>query len=489
MKIRIKIKLIIYSFVGFSLLPLILILNNSSTPQGQAVNVSEQEYNSTYLFELARRAIKTYLETGQVITLNDPPAQLKKLSGAFVSMKEDGILRGSIGYMQPVFPLHEAIIRSAISAAVNDKRFIPLKLSELNNVRLEINILSPLTLYDGDREDLPTFVRVGEHGLYVKNGGVSGVLLPSVPVDYVWNSKTFLERTCNKAGFELDCWQKPEYEVYYFTTTMFREPEGEKEYDEVFGPSDTNMDVVNGNLKNFLQQYLDEVNKTVKGVRALIAPHAGYYFSASTAAHSYKNYEPNTTVVVIGPSHFTRFPGVSVLHAKEYESSLGRMEIDKNVVEELDKLSFVRDYEAAFVKEHSIELQINWLNLVGAKKIVPIIVGSLNLDQIQEFVNSLVENNADLVVSVDFSHYHNQTVAEELDGKCLESIVRLDEQQLIRDYVSGECEVDSLESLIVLILYSKKLGLKPTALHYETSANYSGDYDNVVGYHSVVFAK
>jgi AmmeMemoRadiSam system protein B len=357
-------------------------------------------------------------------------------------------------------------------------------------VRLEINILSPLVLYEGERADLPDFVEIGKHGLYMRKDQTSGVLLPSVPVSYGWDSTTFLERTCNKAGFELDCWKKPEYEVYYYDSVMFREERGEKLFDKSFGPADTQFDETSEDLQGFLTAHLDNFNKTKEGVRALIVPHAGYYYSANTAAHAYKNYEPgDKTVIVVGPSHFMGFQGVSVLHAEEYESKLGSVKIDTDFVKELDELIFVNDYEAAFIREHSIELQINWLKILGAQKVVLAVVGNINLDDINAFAEMLVENNADLVVSVDFSHYYNQTTAEKLDSKCLESILGLDEQKLIDSYVLKECELDSMESVLILLNYVKKKALQAEALHYETSSAYSGDYERVVGYHAIVFTE
>jgi uncharacterized protein (TIGR00296 family) len=144
---------------------------------------------------------------------------LEKLSG---SRRE---LRGCIGFVIPYMPLWRAVSESAISSAFKDPRFSPLERSEMNDIVIELSILSlSHRLTDPLRE-----VLIGRDGLYVVRGLYSGVLLPQVPIDYCWDNETFLAETCMKAGLEPDCWLDDKTEVYAIPGRIFSEiePNGE----------------------------------------------------------------------------------------------------------------------------------------------------------------------------------------------------------------------------------------------------------------------
>ncbi len=123
-------------------------------------------------------------------------------SGAFVTLRKHGTLRGCIGYVEPVFPLAETVARAAVAAAFNDPRFHPLQPEELPGLEIEISVLTP----PRPVRELSEIV-VGRHGLIAERGPYRGLLLPQVPVEYNWDLKEFLQNTCLKAGLERDCWQ------------------------------------------------------------------------------------------------------------------------------------------------------------------------------------------------------------------------------------------------------------------------------------------
>lgn len=168
------------------------------------------------LLRTARRAISAYLETGRVIDEDSGLPALKTPLGAFVTLKKNGELRGCIGYSEPVEPLGRAVIDVAIYAAVRDPRFEPVTAGELQKLKIEISVLTPL------HKIAPAKVVVGRHGLLIRKGGRSGLLLPQVPVEQGWDRETFLEEVCIKAGLPTDAW-KTGAELQAFEAIVFGE--------------------------------------------------------------------------------------------------------------------------------------------------------------------------------------------------------------------------------------------------------------------------
>jgi AmmeMemoRadiSam system protein A len=166
---------------------------------------------------LARTAIGEFLQTNSEI---EPPAELflKEPRGVFVSLKMEGELRGCIGYMEALMPLGKAIVRCGIQSATQDPRFPPLTLSELELVKIEVSVLSPL-----EKIENPENVVVGIHGIVVAAGNRRGLLLPQVPQEYGWNRETFLSYGSRKAGLPEDAWQHPDTSIYIFSAEVFRE--------------------------------------------------------------------------------------------------------------------------------------------------------------------------------------------------------------------------------------------------------------------------
>ncbi len=183
----------------------------------------------TYLVKLARKSIETYMIKGVFPKIKSPSyTKLEKPSGAFVTLNTfpDGTLRGCIGYPEPILPLYQAVIRAAVAAAFEDPRFPPLSKDELGSVTVEVSILTPPKRIDDkvvDRESLPKMIRIGNHGLIIKRGFYSGLLLPQVATEYSWNSTEFLSQTCLKAGLWKDCWLYSGTEVYIFPAEIFSE--------------------------------------------------------------------------------------------------------------------------------------------------------------------------------------------------------------------------------------------------------------------------
>ena len=143
---------------------------------------------------------------------------LNQERGAFVTLKESGELRGCIGYTSPLKPLYMTVRDTATLAALRDSRFQPVSASELPQLEYEISVLSPLRRVLDIRQ-----IKVGQHGLLMKNGAYEGLLLPQVPVEEKWDRQRFLEETCAKAGMRSGCWKDENTDIFMFSAVVFGE--------------------------------------------------------------------------------------------------------------------------------------------------------------------------------------------------------------------------------------------------------------------------
>lgn len=167
-----------------------------------------------YLHELVRLSIRGRFEPGVRL----PAAVSEKLEqpfGAFVTLKKHGRLRGCIGHIVGDKPLRETIAEMARAAAFNDPRFPPLAKEEQADLDVEISILSPLEPCAAQD------VEPGRHGLLIRQGMHSGLLLPQVASEYGWDQKTFLAQTSLKAGLPPSAWQESGTEIYRFEAEVF----------------------------------------------------------------------------------------------------------------------------------------------------------------------------------------------------------------------------------------------------------------------------
>ena len=143
---------------------------------------------------------------------------LQQKTGAFVTLKKSGDLRGCIGNMTGHAELHETIASMAVSSAFHDPRFSPLTLEEFPEISIEISVLSPLRTIDSPRELVP-----GIHGLYISSGYRSGVLLPQVATEQNWNREEFVLHTCRKAGLPAEALEQAATRLEIFTAQIFSE--------------------------------------------------------------------------------------------------------------------------------------------------------------------------------------------------------------------------------------------------------------------------
>jgi uncharacterized protein (TIGR00296 family) len=171
---------------------------------------------------LARGAIEYAINKKRKPDLDLTPIFREK-RGVFVTLTMQGQLRGCIGFPYSVMPLDDAIDHAAVAAALEDPRFPALEARELPCIGVEVTILTVPQPLTSDPVKRPDHVEVGRHGLIVRGMGTSGLLLPQVATEYGWNSTTFLNHTCGKAGLPYQCWQSQRVEVLTFEGQIFHE--------------------------------------------------------------------------------------------------------------------------------------------------------------------------------------------------------------------------------------------------------------------------
>jgi AmmeMemoRadiSam system protein B/AmmeMemoRadiSam system protein A len=178
--------------------------------------LTEAEQRS--LLEIARSTLEGHVRSGRLPDVQPLTPRLAEPRGVFVTLHEGGELRGCIGYVEAVKPTYEAVREMAVAAATEDPRFPPVRPDELAGIDIEVTVLSPLRMVSS-----PDSVFVGRHGLVIRSGSRSGLLLPQVPVEQGWTRQQFLEHTCLKAGLARNAYKDPGTKLFVFTGQVFGE--------------------------------------------------------------------------------------------------------------------------------------------------------------------------------------------------------------------------------------------------------------------------
>ncbi|HKJ05293.1 MAG TPA: AmmeMemoRadiSam system protein A [Geopsychrobacteraceae bacterium] len=170
------------------------------------------------LLRIARQSIIAQVTSGYHGCAPQTGEALNECCGCFVTITRNGQLRGCIGNFSTDRPLYLEVAEMAASAATKDPRFHPMEKNELDKFSVEISVLSPLQKVTGIEE-----IHVGTHGIYLEKDFQRGVLLPQVATEHRWDTDTFLQQTCRKAGLPGNAWQAIETDIYIFSATILKE--------------------------------------------------------------------------------------------------------------------------------------------------------------------------------------------------------------------------------------------------------------------------
>lgn len=241
-------------------------------------------------------------------------------------------------------------------------------------------------------------------------------------------------------------------------------------------------------------------------IRALICPHAGYKYSGKVSAAAYRLLDKNKIdkIIILGPSHYIRFNGIALPEFEKYQTPLGIINLDLKSIKKLKNKSLINHNNAIFNPEHSIELQIPFIQFIAPKaKIVPIIVGNItdeNVKEIALMLKPIINKRTLIIISTDFTHYGKSfnyipfkdnilLNINQLDSAVLNTIQRQDLklfQKIIIKTKETVCGYNPLRILLELIKQNILGNVTTRLVSYGSSYQINKDENNVVSYASLV---
>lgn len=246
-------------------------------------------------------------------------------------------------------------------------------------------------------------------------------------------------------------------------------------------------------LRQVVRAYLEEGRRRMQDAgavapKALIAPHAGYVYSGPIAGSAYATIEPLRDrierVVLIGPSHHVAFHGIALSSATSWRTPLGDVPLDRAGAAALAKLPQVRVFDAAHADEHSLEVQLPFLQeTLGRFELLPLVAGDASPHEVAQVLDRAWGGPETLiVVSSDLSHYYEQAMARSLDRIATAAIEALRPEGLDEHSACGRVPIRGL------LVAARQHGCAVRTLDLRNSGDTAGPRDRVVGYGAYAFA-
>ena len=223
--------------------------------------------------------------------------------------------------------------------------------------------------------------------------------------------------------------------------------------------------------------------------KAMIVPHAGYLYSAQAAAEGYQLLTPFADaiqrVILLGPSHRVGFYGLALPTHSSFTTPLGDIAVDKKASDQLVKSGLAMYFDEAHQLEHSLEVQLPFLQcLLHDFEIVPIVVGTSDAEAVSEAIDAVWGNDETLIiVSSDLSHYHPYQQAQAMDEKTALAIEQFDDQNIHHDQACGATPLRGL------LISAKRHNLNIQRIALCNSGDTAGEKDRVVGYGTFAFSQ
>jgi hypothetical protein len=240
-------------------------------------------------------------------------------------------------------------------------------------------------------------------------------------------------------------------------------------------------------LHAMITNYIQAVETQDPVPKAIIVPHAGYIYSGPVAASAYAHlamaHDLITRVVLLGPAHWVRLHGLAACSAEIFTTPLGSVTVDQQAIATIVALPQVQVLDEAHAAEHSLEVQLPFLQTVlDDFTLIPLVVGKATPAEVGEVLEALWGGAETLIViSSDLSHYHDYDTARQLDCATSRAIEALRPQDIRAEQACGRYAVQGLLHVAHLHgLYAKTVDLR-------NSGDTAGSYDRVVGYGAYIF--
>jgi MEMO1 family protein len=241
-------------------------------------------------------------------------------------------------------------------------------------------------------------------------------------------------------------------------------------------------------LQQQMEGYLDDAESRDEMPKALIVPHAGYVYSGPVAASAYRQLVRArgqiTRVVLLGPAHRVGFHGLAACGAQYFATPLGLIPLDQDALDAILLLPQVHVLDEAHREEHSLEVQLPFLQQVlgNSFKLLPLVVGEADGKEVAEVIETLWGGNETLIViSSDLSHYEDYNTACRLDQATSQAITQLNPEAIDYHQACGRNPVSGL------LLSARHHHLEPRVLDLRNSGDTAGNRDRVVGYGAYAF--
>ena len=236
-------------------------------------------------------------------------------------------------------------------------------------------------------------------------------------------------------------------------------------------------------------------NITVKNAFGVMLPHAGYVYSGQVAGATLSSVNISEDIIILGPNHTGYGKPFSIMSDGAWSTPLGEAKINNELAKTiLDKSDLVEEDATAHIYEHSIEVELPLIQyLKNSFSFVPIAIAGADIEDYKRLGNQLScavsEFNKDvlLIASSDMTHYEPHDAAEKKDSMAINSILKLDIDELMGNLTKYDISMCGYAPVCVMLACAKKLGATAGKLiKYQTSGDVSGDKSSVVGYAGIV---
>lgn len=241
-------------------------------------------------------------------------------------------------------------------------------------------------------------------------------------------------------------------------------------------------------LRQDVQSLLEKAGRHDLKPKALIVPHAGYQYSGAIAATAYANLRAAAAniqrVVLLGPAHRVAMQGLALPGVDVFTTPLGGVNVDTNLVNAIAHLPQVSICRAAHAMEHSLEVQLPFLqSVLNEFTCLPLAIGMASAEEVAEVLDYLWGGEETLIViSSDLSHFLPYATAKHIDNQTVQFILQL-QQPIASDHACGSIAINGL------IIAALKHGLIPHLLDLRNSGDTAGTRDQVVGYAAIAFGQ
>lgn len=226
-----------------------------------------------------------------------------------------------------------------------------------------------------------------------------------------------------------------------------------------------------------------------------VSPHAGYVYSGLVAGEVISRIKFKDSFIIMGPNHTGLGKPFAIMSSDSWQTPMGDIAIDADLAKKiLQNSKYIKEDASAHIYEHSIEVQLPFLQFVKEDfKFVPIIISSADIETFKEIGKELADvikkskREIVIIASSDMTHYEPHDSARKKDKKAIDAILKLDEEGLMNEIQKWNISMCGFAPTIVMLAALKRLGAKEAELvDYKTSGDASGDYSSVVGYAGIL---